>query len=229
MRSIKRDRKQGQKWYDCNRWTGITDRPTEDELWNWLSRFQTEFLTGSSNLFCAARHTRELQGAEAKRQLDVLVKKRARSDACGKHDWKDILVLGELKQYAQDFKSLLLQLTRYVRDIYTAQPLRHFLHAFTIQGTIMEQWAFDRSGSYSSGEFDIHQELGRFIKAILGYANMSDAELGLDTYIEEQGTNQSITIRSDLTGRRTKCCQRQHLSLSSGRSCAEERPVYRDI
>ena len=120
-----------------------------------------------------------------KDQLDVLVKKRARSDACGKHDWKDILVLGELKQSAQDLKSLLLHLTRYVRDTYTTQPLRPFLHAFTFQDTIMEQWVFDWSGPYGLGEFDIHQEPGRFIKAILGCANMSDTELGLDTYIEK--------------------------------------------
>ena len=68
----------------------------------------------------------------------------------------------------------------------------------------MEQWVFDRSGPYSSGEFNIHEEPGRFIKAILGYANMRDAELGVDTYTEKQGTDQSITIRSDLTGQENK-------------------------
>ena len=38
----------------------------------------------------------------------------------------------------------------------------------------MELWAFDRSGPYSSGEFDIHNEPMKFIKTITGYANMSD-------------------------------------------------------
>ena len=48
----------------------------------------------------------------------------------------------------------------------------------------MELWVFDRSGCYSSGEFDIHKEPERFIRAIAGYAIMSDQELGLDIFVE---------------------------------------------
>lgn len=39
---------------------------------------------------------------------------------------------------------------------------------------------------YSSGEFDIHEEPERFIKVVTGYANMSDAEFGLDTFTIDQ-------------------------------------------
>ena len=58
---------------------------------------------------------------------------------------------------------------------------------------------FDRSGPYSSGEFDIHKEPEQFIRAITGYAMMSDEELGLDTFVERDGGDLFITITEDAT------------------------------
>ena len=83
-------------------------------MWDWLSRFQTEFLSKSPGLFYAAKNSRNLIGPEAKRQLDVLMKMRTggNSDGQHRHDWKDVRVTGELKQSEQDFKPLLLQLSR---------------------------------------------------------------------------------------------------------------------
>jgi len=65
----------------------------------------------------------------------------------------------------------------------------------------MELWVFDRSGPYSSGEFDIHKEPEQFIRAIAGYAMMSDDELGLDTFVRRSGGDLSITIADDATGK----------------------------
>jgi hypothetical protein len=42
---------------------------------------------------------------------------------------------------------------------------------------------FDRSGAYNSEKFDLHKEPERFVKVIAGYALMTDAELGLNTYV----------------------------------------------
>jgi hypothetical protein len=44
---------------------------------------------------------------------------------------------------------------------------------------------FNRSSPYSSEKFDIHKELEQFVKAIAGYALMSDAELGLNMFKHE--------------------------------------------
>ena len=41
------------------------------------------------------------------------------NDAEHRHDWKYVRVIGELKQSEQDFKPLLLQLSRYARDVFT--------------------------------------------------------------------------------------------------------------
>ena len=87
-----------------------------------------------------------------------------------------------------------------MRDAWTAQPTRRFIHGFFLHGTIMELWVFDRSGCYSTGEFDINKEPEQFIRAIAGYAMMSDEELGLDTFIERDRENRFITITEDVTG-----------------------------
>ena len=122
LRSIKRKKRQKKKWYHLGRWTGISDQPTEDKMWEWLSRFQVDFLCDSSGVFHMARNTKELSGGEAKRQLDVVIKRRTEGEADDeeKHNWKDVRVIGELKQSEQDFKPLLLQLSRYARDVFTA-------------------------------------------------------------------------------------------------------------
>jgi hypothetical protein len=44
---------------------------------------------------------------------------------------------------------------------------------------------FDRSGCYSTGAFDIHEEPERFIQVIAGYIMMNEEELGLDTCMEQ--------------------------------------------
>ncbi|EHK21283.1 uncharacterized protein TRIVIDRAFT_134280, partial [Trichoderma virens Gv29-8] len=42
-------------------------------------------------------------------------------------------------------------------QVFKAQPIRYFLHAFLLIGTTLELWVFDRSGAYSS-EMDLVQE-----------------------------------------------------------------------
>jgi hypothetical protein len=60
----------------------------------------------------------------------------------------------------------------------------------------MRLWVFDRSGSYSSANSDIYTEPERFIRVIAGYAPMTDAELGLNTFIKRNGTGKYIVARN---------------------------------
>jgi hypothetical protein len=59
----------------------------------------------------------------------------------------------------------------------------------------MRLWVFGRSGLYSSKKFDIHEEPERFVKVIAGYALMTDAELGLNTFIKRDGNGKYIVAR----------------------------------
>ncbi|KAL2047792.1 hypothetical protein ABVK25_011342 [Lepraria finkii] len=182
------------------RWTDFPDLPVENAVLKWLFRFQEEFLSDAKGVYYTSE-SKDLTGGEARRQLDVFIKRKSIVSRT-LHNWKDVQVIGEHKtSNKQDFKHLLLQLGRYMRDVFTAQPTRHFIHGFFLYGTTMELWVFDRSGPYSSGEFDIHKEPEVFIRAIAGYAMMSDEELGLDTFVEREGEDRFITLTEDMTGK----------------------------
>ncbi len=190
-----------QDQYADGRWTGFPEPPVQDAVLEWLFRFQEEFLFDARGVYYTSESSKDLTGAEARRQLDIFIKQK--SNASGTiHNWKDVQVIGEhQKSNSKDFKPLLLQLGRYMRNVFTAQPTRRFIHGFFLSGTTMELWVFDRSGPYSSGEFDIHKEPEQFIRVIAGYAMMSDEELGLDTFVERDEEDRFITITEDVTGK----------------------------
>lgn len=103
------------------------------------------------------------------------------------------------------------------------QPTRRFIHGFFLHGTTMDLWLFDRSGSYSPGEFNIHKDPKNFICAIAGYAMMSNEELGLDTFIEQNGEDRFITLTEqyDWEGKRTTAGAKS-ICLNNVQSFAEE-------
>ena len=134
--------------------------------------FRTNIFQTHTAFFYVTESKSDLGGGIAQRQLDLFVKRRG-TEASQKHDWKDVCVIGELKQSKYSLKKLLLQMARHMRDTSAAQPIRRFIHGFFLHDTTMELWVFDRSGPYSSGEFDIHEEPEKFIRTIAGYAMMS--------------------------------------------------------
>ena len=191
------------KQHRGGRWIDFPDPSDEDAMWVWLSSFQDKHFSDSCGILYTTESISDLIGGEAQRQLDLFVKRRG-AEASGKHDWKDVRVIGELKKSRWPLKKILLQLARYMRDAFTAQPTRRFIHGFFLHGTIMELWVFDRSGPYSSGEFDIHEEPEKFVRAIAGYAMMDDEELGLDTFTELDDTGRFIAINTDATGKENR-------------------------
>ena len=185
------------------RWIDFPDPPDEGAVWDWLSGIQDEYLTNACGIYYTTSATTELVGAEARRQLDFFIKRR--TDAVDtSHDWKDVRVIGEHRVSAKEWKKKFLQIARYVRDVFSVQLTRRFVHAFMLLGTKMELWVFDRSGPYSSGPFDIHDEPEKFIRVLVGYTLMSDDELGLDSFIKYEGQDKYITIQEDTTGKDVK-------------------------
>ncbi|KAL7928030.1 serine/threonine-protein kinase Sgk2 [Trichoderma chlorosporum] len=157
------------KHYGDHRWTQLPDKSTEDEL-----------SSGDNRV-----------GTETQRQLDLLVK--LKKDGL-KHDWKDVLVIGEMKESDKKSKALWLQIGSAVRNVFAAQPTRRFVHAFSLTGTEMENWVYDRSGPYSGATFDIHDEPDKFIHVMCGYLMMSDEEFGLGTFITEKDYRLFVTM-----------------------------------
>ncbi|OJD13000.1 hypothetical protein AJ78_06493 [Emergomyces pasteurianus Ep9510] len=178
-------------------WAQFPKPPTEHDVRSWWFRFQDEFLLDARGVYFSTKSKSELVGSDADRQVDLLLKARSAPDRQGKHDWRDIRVVGELKKPENEIKTkaTLLQMGRYVREVFKAQPTRRFVHAFAVCGTKAEAWVFDRSGLYSSGSFDVCEHQERFFQMIVGYAMMSDDELGLDTFMTRSGGgNNMITV-----------------------------------
>ncbi|EXU95608.1 protein kinase [Metarhizium robertsii] len=185
------------------RWTQLPDAASEDEVCNWLLELQRELLANERAAYYRSAAGNRV-GTEASRQLDVFVKMRRDKAPDTKHDWKHVLVVGELKKSDQKNKALWLQVGSAVRNVFASQPIRLFVHAFTLTGTEMETWVFDRSGPYSGATFDVHEEPEKFIQVMCGYLMMSDEELGLDTVTREKDNKLFITMPVETCGKKRK-------------------------
>ncbi|KAI9696613.1 MAG: hypothetical protein M1836_005632 [Candelina mexicana] len=172
-------------------WTEFPDPPLQNAVLEWLFCFQEEFLSDARGIYYTSESSKDLTDAEARRQLDIFIKRKSNISETA-HNWKDVQVV--------DFKPLLLQLGRYMRDVFSAQPTRRFIHGLFLYRTTMDLWVFDRSGPYSSREFNILQEPEQIIQTIARYAMMSDEELGPDRYLERNGEDQFITVMEEATG-----------------------------
>ncbi|EDN09515.1 predicted protein [Histoplasma mississippiense (nom. inval.)] len=179
-------------------WAQFPNPPTQNNVLAWWFRLQEDLLSESRGTYYTTASKADLTGSKAERQVDLLLRARGGTPSRNKHNWRDILVVGELKKSTEEIKTkdTLLQMSRYVREVFTAQPTRRFIHAFAVCGTKMEAWVFDRSGPYSSGVIDVYKDSRRFFQVLVGYTMMSDEELGLDSFIaRDEDGNKSITVK----------------------------------
>jgi hypothetical protein len=145
-----------------------------------------------------------LLGSTTQRKLDVGFSNDLRSDEHLRYGWSQILVPGELKSNpnADRHTSTWLDLARYAREVLTAQDTRRFVLGFTLCGSIMRLWEFDRLGGIASSPFDINEEGLQFVSAVLGYLWMNDEQLGFDpTMTESEGKRYMKITRNGKTER----------------------------
>lgn len=142
-------------------------KPTESNVWRWVHRIQTEFIESykaptvtpsdksasskkektfpqRSNKF-RTTSAWQFEASESPRQVDFFFKSRKHA-AGTPHNWRDVLVLGELTSSSVGvWKSKFLQLSVYMREVFMAQPLRRFVHGFLLFGTKLQLWVFIRN------------------------------------------------------------------------------------
>ncbi|KAK6365863.1 hypothetical protein LTR64_008699 [Lithohypha guttulata] len=166
-----------------------TLKPDEVDFWAWLDAFQEQYLGDAPNRFYRAMSKSEIAGATGERQLDV-------------HHLADCSMVGELTTSDTNvWKSKFAQLATYMRDVFSAQPTRRFVHGFLVFGVQMQLWVFDRSGAYGSPKFNIRQEPQQFVRVLAGYALMTAEELGLDTFVRRDRLYPSVTLSDPVTGK----------------------------
>ncbi|RWA06396.1 hypothetical protein EKO27_g8714 [Xylaria grammica] len=188
--------------HDGKKWTDFPTTPDEKSVWDWLRSLEEHFLADAPYKLHTTKTANQFK--ERKGQMDLFLQTPA-TEASSTFWYKDVLVVGEQKKSydTSRFKADLLQLTRYVRHVFADQPTRRFVHAFSLCASKMELWVFDRSGAYSSGPFDIHDEPDKFARAFIGYTTMDDDAMGLDTFIEREDGHRYVTL-DDANGKETK-------------------------
>ncbi|KUI64128.1 hypothetical protein VM1G_10898 [Cytospora mali] len=125
-----------------------------------------------------AQPNKELKGAgPAKRKVDVSF---VNDTDC---HWSNVIVPGELKKnpLADTPSQAYLDIARYAREVLAAQPTRRFVLSFTLCGSLMRIWEFDRLGAIASKRFNINQDALLFVLSILGFLFMNEEQLGLDS------------------------------------------------
>ena len=181
-------------------WADWPEVPEQKAVVAWLQQIWGKFLKYAPESYAPRELLdcldKPLTGSVGKKKPDLcLLNGRTR----GQSDWSQILVPGELKQAVNmDCKyETIIQLAGYVREVLTAQPSRRFALGFTICGSKMRLFEFDRVGAIASPVFDINEDPVRFVVTSLGLLTMSKQQLGYDTTILEQGKKRYIKAQND--------------------------------
>ncbi|KAI9863684.1 MAG: hypothetical protein M1813_003707 [Trichoglossum hirsutum] len=180
------------------RWAGYPHPPSQDAFFRWFWRLESTYFSRERGAYYSSPNL-PLGGSTCSRKPDLFLALSGTTECGGRYNWRDVRVIGELKQsviknaYLDEFKKF----CGHAREVFASQPTRLFLHGFIIRGSTVELWVYDRSGPYSCERFDLHASPDRFIKVIVGYTMMSDEELGLNTYIEDNKYGKYIMIKLD--------------------------------
>ncbi|KAL2888932.1 kinase-like domain [Ceratocystis lukuohia] len=174
-------------------WSGWPKDAKQDDVLSWFADFTEKlsiFAEGSKSTSTRQRRplakpNEPIDGSIGKRKMDVgfVNVPAARKDS--RCHWSQILVPGELKsnRSADKASESWLDLGRYAREVLAAQDTRRFVLGFTICGSHMRVWAFDRLGGIASEQFDLNEDGLRFVYTILGFLWMNDEQLGFDPTI----------------------------------------------
>ncbi|EQL30288.1 hypothetical protein BDFG_07209 [Blastomyces dermatitidis ATCC 26199] len=179
-------------------WKEWPEDAKEQDVLKWLSQMITLFTGYVEELFPTFNIQRRLLvqphqpllGSTAKRKLDIGIVDGPATDKAVEYHWRQILVPGELKNNrGYDKPSLAgLDLGRYAREVLLCQETRCFVLGFTLCGSLMRLWEFDRLGAIASAHFDINKEGQRFVATVLGFLWMNKEQLGYDpTIIDAEG------------------------------------------
>ncbi|KAI0516702.1 serine/threonine-protein kinase Sgk2 [Xylaria bambusicola] len=163
-------------------WTGWPKDANQDDVLCWFAELSEELAAFAEDHKSTPTHRRRplaqpnkpIKGSTAERKLDIGFvsdqKLEKTLDATGGRS------------------SCRLDLGRYAREVLAAQDTCRFVLGFTLCGSLMRVWLFDRLGGVASERFDINEDGLQFVSTILGFLWMNEEELGFDpTIIIENG------------------------------------------
>ncbi|EXK78558.1 hypothetical protein FOQG_16775 [Fusarium oxysporum f. sp. raphani 54005] len=187
-------------------WRGWPKDANQDGVLSWFAEFSEKlaaFADGHKPISTHQHRRRPLakpnepiDGSVGKRKMDVGFVNDPQAVKNSRCHWSQILVPGELKSNpsADKASEAWLDLGRYAREVLAAQDARRFVLGFTICGSLMRVWVFDRLGGVASEQFDINDDGLRFVFTILGFLWMNEEELGFDPTIMSANQERFIEI-----------------------------------
>ncbi|EFY95436.1 Protein kinase-like protein [Metarhizium robertsii ARSEF 23] len=195
-------------------WAGWPNDANQDDVLQWFTDVTTKLmaLAQSHNppQTCrrpVAQPSKPILGSTGERKMDIGFVSDPEAGKGSRCHWSQILVPGELKSNpsADTAAKAWLDLGRYAREVLAAQDTRRFVLGFTLCGSLMRIWEFDRLGGIASEQFDINKQGQLFVSTILGFLWMSERDLGFDPTIITRGDERYIEIERD--------GQKQHIIL----------------
>jgi hypothetical protein len=194
-------------------WSGWPAGAKESDVLTWFGSLipKLEAFAGDRISTPAARRKllaqprTPLVGSTGKRSMDIGF---VNSDitynpdsADSRYRWSHILVAGELKSNPKADKASIawIDLATYAREVLAAKDTRRFVLGFTLCGSLMRVWEFDRLGGIASEQFDINKNDGglQFVTTILGFLWMNEDGLGFDPTIITSDGERYIEIERD--------------------------------
>ncbi|PLW45203.1 hypothetical protein PCANC_11285 [Puccinia coronata f. sp. avenae] len=164
---------------------------SEASMLNWITSFFKHLDTKRSNIRYSrtwrSRPTTRLEGVDATSRLDGAIMSWLDEDEESYHV-RDVLVPVELKNKESCAQDAVICLAKYVHEVFKAQPTRSFVVGFTLCGTSMQLWQFDRSGAIGSELVNIkenRENLKKFFNLMACFLTCNKALLGFDPTFEE--------------------------------------------
>ncbi|KAK0631042.1 hypothetical protein B0T17DRAFT_491021 [Bombardia bombarda] len=190
-----------------NGWSGWPTDANQDDVLSWFTELNEKLATFAEGYKSTPTHRRRplaqpnkpIQGSTAERKLDVGFVDNPKAGKDSRCHWSHILIPGELKSNpsADKASKAWLDLGRYAREVLAAQDTRRFVLGFTICGSLMRIWEFDRLGGIASEQFDINKDGLQFVSTVLGFLWMNEEELGFDPTIMTANDKRFIEIERD--------------------------------
>ncbi|KAK5652988.1 hypothetical protein OQA88_9468 [Cercophora sp. LCS_1] len=209
---------QGSEPLFSNGWSGWPKNANQDDVLSWFAGLSEKLATLAEDHKSVptlaedhksvpthrrrrplAQPNKPIQGSTAELKLDVGFVDDPKAGKDSKCHWSHILIPGELKSNpaADKASKAWLDIGTYAREVLAAQDTRRFVLGFTICGSLMRIWEFDRLGGIASERFDINENGLQFVSTVLGFLWMSREELGFDPTIITANNERFIEIERD--------------------------------
>lgn len=184
-------------------WKGWPKDANQDDVLNWfadvtekLAAFAGNYDSPQTRRRPLSQPNKPIQGSTGERKIDIGFVSDPKAGKDTRCHWSQILIPGELKSNpsADTASKAWLDLGRYAREVLAAQDTRRYVLGFTLCGSLMRIWEFDRLGGIASEQFDINKDGAQFVSTVLGLLWMSEKDLGFDPSIIISGDERYIEI-----------------------------------